>query len=316
MRTHGTRISSTSVASLLTLLVLVAVLALAACCGSTPATSASPSPATTTSAAAGDGATGHVLLTSTETAASTLPVAKAYARGWPRHSLDLPAAVYAPDLKYTESDTAIGTMDRSTLLKYYRPSFAPGGEFGKIDVSAIHAGEGRAIVELFFHGQAPDSTFPVASASVIALRSTKVAADTVYYEPGDSAHVAVTGLAAAPRASDTRAAAEAAALAYATALQARDTAALAKLRSADDAFLSTSGGEIGADQATASYQAMFGDLGMSFSDLRYSGGPGWAAVTWRAVNEAGVGSALGLTFREVRGGTIDRETLCYSRMSP
>lgn len=51
---------------------------------------------------------------------------------------------------------------------------------------------------------------------------------------------------------------------------------------------------------------------LTFTNLRYTVGRGWAAVIWTAGSQSMSASGGGATMLEVRGGKIARETLYYN----
>ena len=122
-------------------------------------------------------------------------------------------------------------------------------------------------------------------------------------------------LRSAPGSADTAAAADGVALRYAAALQAKDAAAVADTSAPEIAFVDTASSTVGSDPdaVRTHYAAIFrkpDDL--TFSNLRYASGRGWAVVLWTAASSSSTLSADGATMLEIRGGRIARETLYYN----
>ncbi len=121
-------------------------------------------------------------------------------------------------------------------------------------------------------------------------------------------------LASVPGPADTAAAAEAVALKYAAALQAKNATALAALGAPKMAFMDTASSTVGSsqDDVQTHYAGIFDKAAAdsAFTHLRYAFGPGWAAVLWIA--SFGYIHGDGVTMLEIRDGRIARETLYYN----
>ena len=121
-------------------------------------------------------------------------------------------------------------------------------------------------------------------------------------------------LKSAPGPSDTPAAAEAVALEYSAALQAKDAAAVAALSAPTIAFMDTASSTIARSpaQVQAHYAGIFkAPADLTFAHLQYAFGRGWAAVIWGATASLGA-AGDGATVLEIRDGKIARETLYYN----
>jgi ketosteroid isomerase-like protein len=122
-------------------------------------------------------------------------------------------------------------------------------------------------------------------------------------------------LKSAPGPADTPEAAEAVALKYAAALQAKDAAVLAALSGPTIDFTDTASSDIGGspDQVQTRYTKIFSaPTDLAFTHVKYAFGAGWAAVLWTASSKAPDISGGGATVLEIRDGKIARQTLYYN----
>ena len=125
--------------------------------------------------------------------------------------------------------------------------------------------------------------------TVLEIRDGKIVTESWYYQaPFDlpaGKPLEPKPLTSAPGPADTAAAAEAVALKYAAALQAKDAAAVAALSAPKIAFMDTAASAVGSGpgQVQAHYARIFKKpADLAFTDLRYAFGPGWATLIWVA----------------------------------
>jgi ketosteroid isomerase-like protein len=178
---------------------------------------------------------------------------------------------------------------------------------------AGHAGRGWAVLELrqdFAEGS-------IQLLQLVETRDGKIVRHANYYQPleGQSSSLRVaTPLRSAPGPADTPAAAEAVALEYSAALQAKDAAAVAALSAPTIAFMDTASSTVASSpaQVQAHYAGIFkAPADLTFAHLQYAFGRGWAAVIWGATASLGA-AGDGATVLEIRDGKIARETLYYN----
>jgi SnoaL-like domain len=153
------------------------------------------------------------------------------------------------------------------------------------------------------------------SAQILSLLhsdSGKIVSEAMYCQAFEKGRpFAPAPLKSPPGPQDTPSAAQGVALKYAAALQAKDAAAMAALSAPTIAFIDTASSTVGHNpgQVQAHYAKIFktpSGVGLSFTDLNYAFGAGWAAVIWTV-------GGNGVTMLEIRNGKIARETLYYTR---
>ncbi len=286
----------------LALLVFAGVVALAACGGSSTAASTSPSAAATPQVAA----TPERLVDS-DSVAVTQKAVDAYAAAWDARSVAQLGRVYARDVVFDCHATGVHVDGREAFLELM------GGVFGMTTGThalAGHAGRGWGVFE---------SRQDVAEGSMqilqlIETRGGKIVRLANYYQPVESQLSplrAANPLRSAPGPADTPVAAEAVALKYAAALQAKDADAIVALGAPSNEFRDTAGFNAPPASELNQYADIFRKpADLAFTNLRYAFGRGWAAVIWTAFSAGSGGD--GVTMLEIRNGKICRETLYYN----
>jgi len=302
-RPRGFR-SSASIAIGLALasFVVVATLTLAACGGSS--TKAATSPSATPSVAATP-----VALVGTDSVAVTKKAVDGYNAAWVAWRTDQFGPLYAADVVFFDNCFFARLKGKAVILKALRGSLAitTGAR-----VYADYAGHGWGVAELRWDYL--DDSFNGSMQVLVLLgsRGGKIVHEAWNYEPSEKGRtLAPAPLKSAPGPQDTPSAAEGVALEYAAALQAQDAAAIAALSAPTIAFTDTASGTVGHDpgQVQAHYAKIFktpAGWSLTFTNLSYAFGAGWAAVLWNA-------SGDGVTMLEIRDGKIARETLYYAR---
>jgi ketosteroid isomerase-like protein len=304
---------------LILFLTVVGLVALSACGGSgtTTAGSSSPMPVDGDPAsptAAPSVAATPVALVGTDSVAVT------------RRVVDLArAALHAPTaakLARPYADEVVGDdhaygahfEGKSAVRKMFRKNLA---EYSGARWVAGYAGRGWAVIE-----ERWDFTKTYGGTIQLLIvqeaRNGKVVREDDYYQTFDNLPegqpLEPRPLTSAPGPADTPAAAEAVALNYAAALQAKDAAAVAALSAPSVDFTDTASSTVGRspEEVQAAYSRIFGSpADLAFTQLRYAFGRGWATVMWTASAESS-GAGGGATMLEIRGGKISRETLYYT----
>lgn len=223
--------------------------------------------------------------------------------------------LYAPDV--VVEDFAYGSHVEGTAasLKQFRQNMA---EYTDARWTSGYAGQGSFVIE-----ERWDFTETYGGTiqfiAVCETRGGKVVYEGDYFQPienlPDGTPLEPTPLTSAQGPQDTAAAAEAVALRYAAALQAKDAAAVAALDAPSIAFTDTASSTVGSSPAEV--QAHYAEIfktptNLAFTNLRYAFGAGWAAVIWTAGTQPSTSSGEGVSMLEIRDGRIARETLYYS----
>ena len=276
----------------------------------TPSGSVSASQATTPSVASAP-----VRLLGSDSVAVTKKVV-----GAERAALRSPTAAklvrpYADDV--VGDDYAFGAHfeGRAAVRKMFRKNVA---EYSGARWVAGYAGRGWAVIE-----QRWDFTKNYGGTiELIVIQETrggKIVHEGDYYQTidnlPDGKPLTPVPLKSAPRTQDTAAAAEAVALKYAAALQAKDAAAAAALSAPTIAFMDTASSTSGSSpgDVQAYYDGAFKvPADLAFTHLRYALGCGWAAVIWTAESQSFGVDGDGVTMLEIRDDKIARETLYYT----
>ena len=303
MKTHWESKSSASIAIGLASLVVVATLTLAACGGSSTkaatSRSATPSAATTPVALVGsDSVALTQRVVDLARAALHAPTAAKLARPY---ADDVVVDDFTFNGHFTGKDAVVEAF-RANLRGYSGARWVAG-----------YAGRGWAVIEERWDFTKINSGV-IELAAVQETRGGKVVYEGDYYHYGDlptGTPLEPKPLTSAPGPADTPAAAAGVALRYATALQAKDAAAVAALSAPTIAFMDTASSTVGGSpgQVQAHYAKIFktpSGWSLDFTQLRYAFGAGWAAVLWTAGGD-------GVTLLEIRDGKIARETLYYNR---
>jgi ketosteroid isomerase-like protein len=285
----------------LTILLVAATLALAAC-GSEKNAVGSPSATPTPSVAA---SSEHLL--GSDSVAVTQKVVDAYTAASEARSATRLAALAARDFVFHCFATGVHVEGRATFRELMKQVCAVTTGAHPL---AGHAGYGWAVLEL-------RQDFEQGSVQLLQLLKTgdgKIRRLQNYYQPlenqVDPLRVA-RPLPSPPGPADTAAAAQAVALDYAAALQAKDAAAILALAASDNDFRDTAGeGSASADELQHYTTIFKAPADLAFTHLRYLFGRGWAAVVWTASASGSGGS--GVTMLEIRDGKIRRETLYYN----
>jgi ketosteroid isomerase-like protein len=225
------------------------------------------------------------------------------------------APLYADAVVYDDFVFGLHLEGRARVLKELRRSL---GEASGARVIASYADSGWGVIEhrWDFSDSYGVSIQPV---TVLEIRDQQIVGEAWYYEDPanlpDGRPPEPVPLKSPPGSADTPAAAEAVALRYAAALQAKDAAAVGALSAPGVAFMDTASSTTGASpgEVQAHYASMFAaPADLAFTQLRYAFGRGWAAVMWTAsAQSSGVGGG-GVTMLELRGGKVARETLYYN----
>ncbi len=294
--------SSASIAIGLASLVVVATLTLAACGGSS--TRAATSPSATPFAAATP-----VALVGSDSVAVTKKVVDGYTAAWVAWRTDRFGPLYAADVAFVDCAYNVHGKGKAVVLKALRRSLAmtTGAR-----VYAGYAGVGWGVTELRWDYRDESTNGSMQVLVVLESRSGKIGYEAWYYEASEKGRpLAPAPLKSAPGPQDSPAAAEGVALKYAAALQAQDAAAMAALSAPTIAFADTASDTVGHDpgQVQAHYAKIFktpAGWSLTFTNLSYAFGAGWAAVIWNAGGD-------GVTMLEIRDGKIARETLYYTR---
>ncbi len=304
-----------SAASALTLVVVVAAFALVACgASSTPAsTSSSASPTATATQAA---SATPVHLAGSDSVEATQEVVDAFGAGVATLSGARFAPLYADDVVFDDFAFGMHGEGKAVVLKELRRSLR-GADGAR--VLAGYADRGWGVLEhrWDFH------TVWIQSITVLEIRDGKIVTESWYYQDPvnlpDGKPLEPKPLTSRLAPADTAAVAEAVALKYAAALQAKDAAAVAALSAPKIAFMDTAYSAAGTrrGQVQAQYARIFkGPADLAFTDLRYAVGPGWATLIWVADSPSWASSSgSGATMLEIRDGKIRRETLYYNANS-
>ena len=313
MGIQGEPRSHTTVVGLLALLIVVVALALAACGGSstTASTSSSASP---TAAATQSASATSVHLVGSDSVEATQKVVDAFGVGVAALSGTRFVPLYAGDVVYDDFAFGLHLEGKAAVLKELRRSLrqADGAR-----VLARYADHGWGVLEHRWDFHTVHGVW-IQPITVFEIRDGKIVTESWYYQdpfqlPAGKP-LEPKPLASLPGPPDTAAAAEAVALKYAAALQAKDAAALAALSAPKIAFMDTASSTVGSSPPDV--QTHYADIfdralaGSAFTHLRYACGRGWAAVIWTA--SGGGVDGEGATMLEIRDGNIARETLYYS----
>jgi ketosteroid isomerase-like protein len=286
----------------LALLAFAGVVALVACGGSSTAASMPPSAAATPQVAA----TPERLVDS-DSVAVTQKAVDAHSAAWDAQSVAQLGRVYDRRVVFDCHATGAHVDGREALLELM------GGVFSMTTSTralAGHAGRGWGVLEL---------RQDVAGGSMqilqrIQTRGGKIVRLANYYQPIESQLSplrAANPLGSEPGPADTPVAAEAVALKYAAALQAKDADAILVLGAPSNDFRDTAGLNSPPASELNQYTDIFRSaVDLAFNHIRYAFGRGWAVVVWTA-DSAGSGGD-GVTMLEIRDGKIARETLYYN----
>jgi hypothetical protein len=299
-----------AVAALLLFAVGGGVLALAACGGS-GGTAASPPSVTTTPSLA----PGPERLAGSDSVEATQKVVDAFGAGLAALSIARFVPLYADVVVATDFAFNVHTKGKADRLKELRRSLR---QADGVRVLASYAGRGWGVLEHRWDYHTVHGVW-MQPITVLEIRDGKIVSESWYYQDPSTLPAGKPlepkPLTSVPGPADTAALAEAVALKYAAALQAKDAAALAALCSPKIAFMDTAASAVGNSpgQVQAHYGRIFrkpGDL--AFTDLRYAFGRGWATLIWVAGSPSSAVSGPGVTMLEVRDGRIARETLYYA----
>ncbi len=301
---------ATSIIVVLASLALSAPLALAACGGSDSAsTSSSPTVAATQSAPATP-----VHLVGSDSVEATQKAVDAFAAGVVALSGARFVPLYADDVVYEDFCFEMSAYGKADVLKELRRSLRQ-ADGARILTSDADRGWGVLEHRWDFHTVYGVWIQPI---TVLEIRDGKIVTESWYYQdPSElpaGKPLEPKPLTSVPGPADTAAVAEAVALKYAAALQAKDAAAVAALSAPKIAFMDTAASAVGSSprQVQAHYAKIFAKPAvLVFENLRYAFGEGWAAVIWTASHPQGV-SGEGVTMLEIRDGKVNRETLYYS----
>jgi ketosteroid isomerase-like protein len=306
-----------SAASALKLVVVVAAFALAACGGSsTTASTSSSAPPTATATQSASASPVH--LVGSDSVEATQKVVDGFGAGVAALSGARFVPLYADDVVYNDYVFGLHLEGKAAVLKELRRSLR---EADGARVLAGYADRGWGVLEhrWDFHTAYEAWLQPI---TVLEIRDGKIVNEAWYYQdpfklPAGKP-LEPKPLTSAPGSADTAAEAEAVALKYAAALQAKDAAAVASLSAPKIAFMDTASSAVGSSQGQvqAHYAKIFKKpADLAFTDLRYAIGPGWATVIWVADWPSWATSAPGVTMLEIRDGKIGRETLYYNGTS-
>ena len=293
---------------LLAFLVAIAALAAAACGGSDDTVVSSPRATASPSVAAPE------RLVGTDSVAVTKEVIDAFGAGLEALSGARVAPLYADEVVYDDFTYGLHLEGKKAVLKELRRSL---GQATGVRVLAGYAGRGWGVLEHRWdftevHGVS------IQPLTVCEISDGKIAYEAWWYQDPvdlpDGTPPEPKPLTAPPGPQDTAAAAEAVALEYAAALQAKDAEEVAALSAADIAFMDTSTGTVAGSPAEvqAHYAQLFkAPTDLAFTDLRSVSGPGWATVIW-STGRSQPTFGDGVTMLEIRDDKIARETLYYT----
>jgi ketosteroid isomerase-like protein len=256
-----------------------------------------------------------VHLAGSDSVEATQKVVDAWAAGVATLSGARLVPLYADDVVYDDSAFGLHLEGKADVLKELRRSL---GQADGARVLASYADRGWGVLEhrWDFTHEFQASIQPI---TVFEIRGGKIVAEAWYYQdpsklPGGTP-LEPKPLTSVPGPADTAAVAEAVALKYAAALQAKDAAAVAALSAPKIAFVDATGA-VGSSpgQVQAHYVRIFKKpADLAFTNLRYAAGPGWATLIWVAGSPSSATSGPGVTMLEIRDGKIARETLYYTR---
>ena len=305
---------ATSIIVLLASLALLATLALAACGGSstTASTSSSASPTATPTQSA---SATPVHLVGSDSVKATQKVVDAFGAGVATLSGARFVPLYADDVVYDDFAFGMRGEGKAVVLKELRRSLR---EADGARVLAGYADRGWGVLEHRWDFQSVHGVW-IQPITVLEIRDGKIVTESWYYQDPSTLPAGKPlepkPLTSVPGPADTAAAAEAVALEYAAALQAKDAAAVAALSAPKIAFMDTAYSAVGSSrgQVRAHYARIFKDpADLAFENLRYACGAGWAAVIWTASRPSYGWSGEGVTMLEIRDGKVARETLYYT----
>jgi ketosteroid isomerase-like protein len=277
-----------------------------------------------TATATSEGSTPHAIpsaavvperLVGSDAVAVTRQVVDASRAALQNPSVAKSARIYADDVVFDDYSYGVHAKGKAAAQRMIRKNLR---EYTDARWVAGYAGRGWAVIEEYW-----DFTRTYgASVAILAVFETqggKVVHEGDYLQafqnfPNGQA-LEPKPLESAPGPADTPAVAEAAALEYSAALQAKDAAAAAALSAPTIAFMDTASSTVGSSpaQVEAHYAGIFrAPADLAFTNLRYAFGRGWAAVIWTAGSQSFGASGSGVTILEMRGGKICRETLYYN----
>ena len=226
--------------------------------------------------------------------------------------------LYADDVVYTTSPSACAVRARPTSSRSSGGASATPTGHAFLPATPIAAGACSSTA-----GTSTRHEVWIQPITVLEIRDGKIVTESWYYQdpfklPAGKP-LEPKPLTSVPGPADTAAVAEAVALKYAAALQAKDAAAVAALSAPKIAFMDTADSTVGSSpgQVQAHYARIFKKpADLAFTDLRYAFGPGWATLIWVADSPSSApASATGVTMLEIRDGKIGRETLYYTNTS-
>lgn len=246
---------------------------------------------------------------------ATQQVLDGFATGLTALKYQLLDPLYAKDLVYEDFTFLVHADWRPYIMWNLRRSLQ---QTDSVRVLATHADRGWGVVEHTWDMSTVNALW-LQPLTLLGVRDGHIVYEGWYFANpfafSDGRPPQPTPLATAPGPGDTAAAAEAVALRYAAALQAKDAGTMAALSAPKIAFLDTASGSVAGNpgQVQAACVAMFREpTDLAFENLRYVCGPGWAAVFWTARPELFPLSGEGATMLEIRDGRIARETLYYA----
>jgi ketosteroid isomerase-like protein len=293
-------------------LVLLAALALAACGGSSTSPAVSPGAAVSPSVAATP-----ERLAGSDSVAVTKKVIDAVGAAFEAQTGAQVAPLYADAVVYDDHTYGLHLEGKADVLKELRRSLR---QADGVRVLASYADSGWGVLEhrWDFTTVHDVSIQPI---TLFELSGGRIVHEEWWYQDPVTLPAGTPlepkPLTTAPGPQDTEAAAEAVALEYAAALQAKDAAGVAALSAPQVAFMDTASGTTGSSsgEVRAHYASMFAaPADLAFTQLRYAAGRGWAAVAWIAGSRS-ISGGGGVTMLEIRDGRVARETLYYSSAS-
>jgi hypothetical protein len=307
-----------SAASALALVVVATAFALAAC-GESSTTASTSSSASASATATQSASAIPVHLVGSDSVEATQKVVDAFGAGVATLSGARFVPLYAAEVVYDDFAFGLHMEGQAAVLKELRRSLrqADGAR-----VFARYADRGWGVLEHRWDFHTVHGVW-IQPITVFEIRDGKIVTESWYYQtpsdPPAGKPLEPKPLASAPAPADTAAVAEAVALKYAAALQAKDAAAVAALSAPKIAFMDTAAGAVGSSrgQVQAHYARIFKKpADLAFTNLRYVFGPGWATLIWLADSPTWApASATGATMLEIREGKIGRETLYYTNTS-
>jgi ketosteroid isomerase-like protein len=256
-----------------------------------------------------------VHLQGSDSVEATQAVVDAFGAGLVAQKYQLLDPLYSRDIVYDDFTFGVHSEFKPYVMWYLRRDLRL---TDAIRVLATHADRGWGVIEHTWDYHTVNGIW-LQPLTLLEIRNGQIVYEAWYFQDplvlADGRPPEPTPLATAPGPADTAGSAEAVALEYALALQAKDAGTMAALSASQIAFMDTAAGSVACSphQVRANYAGIFkSPADLVFEDLRYVCGAGWAAVVWTASAQSLGTSGEGATMLEIRNGKIVRETLYYT----